>query len=390
MRAPFATAILQDASRPIHGYFGIVRRFVVQNAWTKYVFEIVLIVLGAVVIRAAVSLLLNRWLKRFHAKYRHLAEVIRGLITPALSIAVLAAVFNLFPLSDKLLIVLNRFFYIAILILGIYCVAKVAMALLDQWLQNDDSRKKLRDPTQFAVRVVFATFGTMILLENLGISLTSVWTTLGVGSVAVALALQDTLSNFFAGVYLRLDRPIGIGDYIKLQSGEEGYVAERGWRSTRIRALSNHIIVIPNAKLATTILTNFSLPDTRMGLSIPVSVNRESDPQRVVEILVEEAAGVAGKIPGLPADAAPSAQFIPGFGQNSLDFTLNCTVSSYVDQYSVQDELRKRIYRRLRVEKIEFPMPQREIHVFAANGEQQASEAAVRSKEISSGKASAG
>src|SRR5215469_3017722 len=334
MRVQFATAILQGAGGRIDRDIAVTRHFFEQNPWAKYVIEIFLIVVGAIIARSIVFLLLNRWLRRFHPSYRRLADVVGRLVTPALLIAVVAAAFNLFPLSDKLLIVLNRFFYIAILVLGIYCVAKVTMAFLDQWIDRDESRKPMRDPAEFAVRVLFAAFGTMILLENLGISLTSVWTTLGVGSVAVALALQDTLSNFFAGVYLRLDRPIAIGDYIKLQSGEEGYVAERGWRSTRIRSLANHIIVVPNSKLATTILTNFSLPTARTGLSIPVSVNLDSDPQRVEEILVEEAAKVAGKIPGLPADAAPSAQFIPGFGPNSLDFTLNCTVASYVDQYS--------------------------------------------------------
>lgn len=386
MRAQFATAVLQDASGRIDRHIAVTRHFFEQNPWAKYVVEIFLIIVGAIVARGIVFLLLNRWLRRFHPSYRHLADVVSRLITPALGIAVLAAAFNLFPLSDKLLVVLNRFFYIAILVLGIYCVAKVTMAFLDQWIDRDESRKSLRDPADFAVRVLFASFGTMILLENLGISLTSVWTTLGVGSVAVALALQDTLSNFFAGVYLRLDRPIAIGDYIKLQSGEEGYVSERGWRSTRIQSLANHIIVIPNSKLATTILTNFSLPTTRMALSIPISVNLDSDPQRVEEILMEEATKVAGNIPGLPADAAPSAQFIPGFGPNSLDFTLNCTVASYVDQYSVQHELRKRILQRLRAEKIEFPVPQRDVHVFAVNGTQQIAETPPQSKEMSSGK----
>jgi len=388
MRAQFATAILQDAGGRIDRDIAVTRHFFEQNPWAKYVIEISLIIVAAIIARGVVFLLLNRWLKRFHPNYRRLADVVGRLVTPALAIAVVAAAFNLFPLSDKLLVVLNRLFYITILVLGIYCVAKVTMAFLDQWIERDESRKSLRDPAEFAVRVLFAMFGTMILLENLGISLTSVWTTLGVGSVAVALALQDTLSNFFAGVYLRLDRPIAIGDYIKLQSGEEGYVAERGWRSTRIQSLANHIIVIPNSKLATTILTNFSLPTTRMGLSIPISVNLESDPQRVEQILVEEAAQAAGKIPGLPADAAPSAQFIPGFGPNSLDFTLNCTVASYVDQYSVQHELRKRILQRLRAEKIEFPVPQRDVHVFATNGAQpqQTADTPVQRKEMSSGK----
>src|SRR5215469_16177142 len=166
MRVQFATAILQGAGGRIDRDIAVTRHFFEQNPWAKYVIEIFLIVVGAIVVRGITFQLLNRWLKRFHPSYRHLADVVGRLVTPALSIAVVAAAFNLFPLSDKLLVVLNRFFYVAILVLGIYCVAKVAMAFLDQWIDRDESRKSLRDPADFAVRVVFATFGTMIVLEN--------------------------------------------------------------------------------------------------------------------------------------------------------------------------------------------------------------------------------
>jgi small-conductance mechanosensitive channel len=121
----------------------------------------------------------------------------------------MAAGFNLFPLSGRLLTVLNRSFYVAVLAIGIYCVAKAVLILINQWIESSEGRESFREPAQFVVRVVFGAFGTMIVLENLGISLTAVWTTLGVGSVAIALALQDTLSNFFASVYLRLDHLCG-------------------------------------------------------------------------------------------------------------------------------------------------------------------------------------
>ena len=363
MHGHYAIWIVQGVEQSAGRFADREARFLEHNEWAKYALEIFAMVVAAVVLRLIGRLILGRWARRLHGRKKHLVELTERLLTPALVIAVVSGAFHLFPMSDKWLRILNRLFYVAILVLGIYCLAKVALIVLDQWLEKDESRKTLREPTEFAVRVIFAALGVMILLENLGISLTSVWTTLGVGSVAIALALQDTLSNFFAGVYLRIDRPISLGDYIKLQSGEEGYVGERSWRSTRIRALSGHIIIIPNSKLATTILTNFSLPNTRLPISIPFSVSVASDLGRVEGILMEEANAAAGKIPGLPSDAAPSVQFTPNFGQNSLDFTLNCTVASYADQYSVQNELRKRIFHRFRSEKIEFPVLHREVRV---------------------------
>ena len=335
-----------------------------QHSWIKYALEITLLTLGAGALRVVTLRLLKRWTAYLNWKHKHLLVTLaERMITPILVIAVVSAAFNLFPLSGRLLTVLNRSFYVAVLAIGIYCVAKAVLILLSQWIESSEGRESFREPAQFVVRVVFGAFGTMIVLENLGISLTAVWTTLGVGSVAIALALQDTLSNFFAGVYLRLDHPVSLGDYIKLESGEEGFVVERGWRSTRIKALANNTIVVPNAKLASTIVTNFSLPDPHMSLLIPVSVNLNSDPDKVENILVEEASNALETVPGLLRDSAPFVRFIPGFGQFSLDFTLICSVRNYVDQYLAQHELRKRIYRRFRDEGIEFPVPQRNVYV---------------------------
>jgi len=335
-----------------------------QHAWIRYALEITSLTLGAGVVRVVTLRLFKRWTMHLNWKHKHfLVALVERMITPILVIALVPAGLNLFPLSGRLLTALNRTFYVAILAIGIYCAAKAAQMLLNQWIESSEGRESFREPAQFVVRVIFGAFGTMMVLENLGISLTAVWTTLGVGSVAIALALQDTLSNFFAGVYLRLDHPVRIGDYIKLESGEEGFVVERGWRSTRIKALSNNTIVVPNAKLASAIVTNFSLPDPHMSLLIPVSVNLNSDPQQVENVLVDEASKALETVPGLVRDSAPFARFIPGFGQFSLDFTLICSVRNYVDQYLVQHELRKRIYNRFRDEGIEFPVPQRNVHV---------------------------
>ncbi|MBI4496189.1 MAG: mechanosensitive ion channel family protein [Deltaproteobacteria bacterium] len=205
--------------------------------------------------------------------------------------------------------------------------------------------------------------GLLIALDSLNISITPLLTTLGVGGLAVALAFKDTLTNFFAGLYILADRPIGVGDYIKLEGGVEGYVESIGWRSTRIRLLSNNIVIIPNAKLSESVITNFFLPEKRMSLLVNVSVAYGSDSRRVEEILVEEGTRAAGEVEGLLADPPPFVRFIPGFGESSLDFTLICQVREFVDQYLVQHELRHRILNRFQREGVEIPFPQRTIHL---------------------------
>jgi small-conductance mechanosensitive channel len=156
-------------------------------------------------------------------------------------------------------------------------------------------------------KIILIAVGGMIFLDNLGISLTPLVTTLGVGSLAVAIALQDTLGNFFAGLYI-------------------------------------------NSKLAQTTIVNFHLPQKRMALHIPVGFSYDSDPQTVEDVLVDEAKKAVGDVDGLLGQPEPFVRFIPGFGDFSMNFTLICQVREFADQYWVQHELRKRIFKRLQRE----------------------------------------
>jgi small-conductance mechanosensitive channel len=224
--------------------------------------------------------------------------------------------------------------------------------------------------TENIVRIVVILLGALILLNEIGVSITPILTALGVGGLAVALALQDTLSNFFAGFYIMMAGQIRVGDYVKLDSGEEGYVVDISWRSLTIRTLPNNIVVVPNSKVAQANVTNYSLPEKRMSLLIKIGVSYDCDPDYVEQILVEEAIEASGHISGLMAEPAPFVRFIPGFGDFSLDFTLIVQVSEFVDQYLVQHELRKRIFRRFRKEGIEIPFPIRTLHVRSSAPEQ--------------------
>jgi small-conductance mechanosensitive channel len=205
--------------------------------------------------------------------------------------------------------------------------------------------------------------GFLVILSVLGISITPMITALGVGGLAVALALQDTLGNLFAGIHILLEKSIRIGDFVKLETGAEGYVEDITWRTTRVRMLPNNMVIIPNSKLAQSVVTNYYLPEKRMSLLIPIGVSYFSDPDKVERILLEEAKGGAGEIPGLLAEPEPLVRFIPGFGDSSLNFTLICQVAEFTDQYFAQHELRKRIFKRFQMEGIEIPFPQRTVYL---------------------------
>ena len=209
-----------------------------------------------------------------------------------------------------------------------------------------------------SVRLAVLVVGGLVLLSSLGIAITPILTALGVGGLAVALALQDTLSNLFAGIHLLADKPIRVGDYVSLSAENvEGHVVDVGWRSTRLRMLQNNVVVVPNKRVAESIITNYDLGETRMAVLIRVRVDYDADAELVERLLVDEATRAVGQVDGLLAEPPPSARLIPGFGDYALEFTLACQVRSFVDQFSVQHELRKRVLKRLRAERIRIPLP---------------------------------
>jgi small-conductance mechanosensitive channel len=271
------------------------------------------------------------------------------------------------PLPQKISSMVSK----ALLILLIASVTAVAAKTASEAIRTYGNRLQGALPvtslSQNLARLSVLAIGILLILNSLGISITPILTALGVGGLAVALALQDTLANLFSGFYVSLAGYIKLGDYIKLESGEEGYVTDIGWRSTTIRVLANNMIIIPNAKLAQAIVTNYCLPEKRMSLLVPVSVSYESDPVVIEKVLIDEARKGAGVIPGLLEQPEPFVRFIPGFGNSSLDFTLICQISEFVDQYQAQHELRKRIFARFRLEGIEIPFPIRTVYLHSDN-----------------------
>jgi small-conductance mechanosensitive channel len=218
--------------------------------------------------------------------------------------------------------------------------------------------------TQKLAQLFVVALGIIWLLKVVfDMSLTPLLTAFGVGGIAVALALQDTLSNLFAGFYISISGLIRIDDYIKLSSGEEGYVADITWRCTTIRTLGNNLIVVPNNKLAQTIYTNYYLPEKTMGMSVSFSVGYDSDIDRVEAILLEETIAAANTVEGLLADPQPSIRFNPGPADWALIYQVNFNVAKFADQYKVQSSLRKLLFKRLQSEKISLPFPTSTVQV---------------------------
>jgi small-conductance mechanosensitive channel len=269
---------------------------------------------------------------------------------------------ELLPLPHRFERVGSKLILALTIVVVFYFPSKVLVLFLRRVGRRNPDMEHVTQPSILVIRALFAILAIIIILENLGISLTAVWTTLGVGSIAVALALQETLSNLFAGFYLLADRPVSPGDYIKLDSGQEGYVVRIGWRSTTMRTQSNNIVFVPNSTMAKAVIINYSLPELRVSVSIPVHVSYGSDPSLVEKVLLDVSREAAQEgLAGLLLNPPPSVCLNPGFGDSSLDFSLNLNVQRFEDQIPVQSELRKRILARFAKEGIAIPFPTRTV-----------------------------
>lgn len=255
----------------------------------------------------------------------------------------------------------------AIYILIIFSMTMALANLSGKIFTNYVQKLSLPIPTsglaQGIIKGTIIVVGMIIILGVVGISITPLITALGVGGLAVALALQDTLANLFAGIHILVEKSIRVGDFIKLESGEQGYVDDITWRTTRIKMLPNNMVIIPNNKLSQSIVTNYYLPEKMMSLLVPVGVSYSADPEVVERVLMEEILAAVGEIPGLLKEPAPFVRFIPGFGESSLDFTIICKVAEFTDQYLAQHEIRKRVFKRFKKEGIDIPFPHRTVYL---------------------------
>lgn len=207
--------------------------------------------------------------------------------------------------------------------------------------------------------VLVYTFGLLSMLGYLGISVTPALTALGVGGLAVALALQETLGNFFAGVLILIESPIQVGDFIKLSSGEEGTVSDIGWRTTRMVMGSNNIIVIPNSKITSSILINHSLPSRMMVTEVEIHVGHGADIE-VVERLAREAAKEAMDAgEGVLAEPAPNFFCDPGTLPTHLQLKLTLAVADRTQTGLVRSAVRKRLLKKLQAAAVPFPLGDR-------------------------------
>lgn len=237
-------------------------------------------------------------------------------------------------------------------------LSRLIAGILRYQAKKDANLQPLATIGSRLISIVLYVVAFVVILDRYNQEITPLLTTLGLAGLAIALALQDTLANFFAGLWIQTGKPLRPGHFVRVEENQvEGYVVDVGWRTTKIRTFFNNIVAIPNAKLAQSTITDYYLPSTRMLITVPIHTAYQEDPARVERVVVEEALAAAKDTPGLLTEPAPYVRFLPGFGEYALQFTLYLNVREFSDHFLAQHEVRKRILARFRKEGIKIPMP---------------------------------
>jgi len=250
--------------------------------------------------------------------------------------------------------------FVALVTVVTIVIARLTVALLKSYMTREDGVLPATSILMNVARAVVFIIGMLIVLQYFEISIAPILTALGVGGLAVALALQDTLSNLFSGLQILASKQFGVGDYIQLDSGQEGYIQDITWRNTIIQAISNNEIVVPNTKLANAILVNFQRPEPGMSLIIEGGVSYASDLEHVERTIIDEAHKLLVEREEAVGDFEPLVRF-HSFDDSSIGFKAILRVRRFSDQYVLKHEFIKRLHRRFGEEGIEIPFPIRTV-----------------------------
>ncbi len=210
------------------------------------------------------------------------------------------------------------------------------------------------------VKIVIILIFLVFIMQRLGFDTTAILTGLGVGGLAVALALQDTLGNFFGGVHILVDKPFREEDYIKLENGLEGTVKQIGWRTTRMLTPTNTTVIVPNSKLAGAVLENFSSRTKGIGVSYTIGVDCKEDLEKIEKVLLEAVKNAAKTCETI--DPATIAVRFDNFGDYSLNFKYGYELKNYSGRINALKAVNREIFYSFKKEGIEIPFPVRTVY----------------------------
>lgn len=255
-----------------------------------------------------------------------------------------------------------------------YLASHLAYFVLDWYVKAYAARtdtnldNAVLPPLKRVIPLIIYSIGALVALNSLGISISPILAGAGIGGLAVALAVTPTLGNFFAGTYLMAERELTKDDYIALDQGPSGYVVEVGWRSTKIRTFYNTMVIIPNSKLADTVITNFYRPDDGMFIMLTGGVSYENDLTHVRQVVVDEIQKLVDESPHAVKEYKPWFGY-EKFDDSNVEFWIYYEAKNLMGSFYLKSDGIERLHARFKEEGIKRNYPVRELIYPSTDGQ---------------------
>ncbi len=269
-------------------------------------------------------------------------------------------------LDQSAISVLNNTVKIGLIVILLVFFERLVDGTIRHLAVNSEAIRNSSTIARGTARVLVLALGLLIILSTLGISITPVIASLGITSLAVALALQPTLENFFSGIQLIADKPFKVGDFIELESGEQGFVDKIGWRSTWIKMLPNNFVILPNSQLSQSKIINYFYPEKELSVPVEVGVHYDSDLDFVEKITLEVAKYVL-KEHEWGVTEYDTFVIYHTFDSSSINFTVMLRAKEYFNQFFIRSMFIKELHKRFKQEGIVIPYPIRAINTDQEN-----------------------
>ena len=262
-------------------------------------------------------------------------------------------------LSERYAVWIDSISYVVIALLITFLISRILTVLISHWLKVQKRFEKTPQLISKIATVILYIIAVLIVLSHFKVEITPMITALGVGGLAVGLALQNTLSNLFAGLHIISDRPVNVGDFIEV-NGASGFVEDIGWRSTRLKTRQNNMIIIPNSKLAESTILNYYLQEQELSVSVECGVAYGSNLEKVEKATFDVAKKIQKSVAGAVKDFEPTIRFHT-LAESNINFTVSLRAKTFDDKYLLVHEFIKALKERYDKEKIEISWPVRKI-----------------------------